>query len=131
LSTSISAFRRLAAVSELAERLLRDGNPLGSELALILTQRLSEPEGPEARAMLELALWAQRYSDEIGGERVASLVLGEIVSLYIDQGKSEAEFVGAMVSGWHSIRRVRVELGIDPPAAAGVDSSSAGGSRIH
>lgn len=128
MTVTVNALRQLELVASLAERLLREGEPLGNELARILSARVvQEPANVEQRAMLELGLWSRRYGNELGAERIGALVLAELVSLWLDQGKTREQFVGAMSQGWRAIEEAREALSLD----SCLDSRDAEPSRTH
>jgi hypothetical protein len=118
----LTAIGRLELVAELTERLLRENNPIGNELARAITAPVDVPPG-DGLAMAELALWAKRHALELGPERLASLVAGELIHLWRDQGKSLEEFSSALAVGWLSVE--------DAVQALGLDSSEVECSRSH
>jgi hypothetical protein len=111
--TALQWRAQLDAVAALAERLLREDNPIGVELANIVTSRQTSAPSVEQCCMLELAVWSRYYSAELGAERLASLVLGELVCLYMDQDGTRDSLSGAVERGWNSVAAARVELGVD------------------
>lgn len=118
------AHRRLGLVAAYAERLLqqaaahdREGDmpyveqrAVGSELAAILETGASGGVRVRDRSMLELAFWSRSYAGELGAEVLTQLLLSELVNLYLDQGKSESEFVAAMQHGFGSVKAAREAL---------------------
>lgn len=117
------AHRRLGLVAAYAERLLQqsslrqreacvpyvDQGQVGSELAAILE---TGAHGIRARdrAMLELGFWSRSYVGELGPAALTEIVLSELVNLYLDQGRSESEFVAAMQRGFRTVKASREAL---------------------
>jgi hypothetical protein len=127
MTTMAVALARLAAVAELAERLLRENNPIGSELVGVLGAPVaSQPGGVQSAAMFELALWAKRYAGELGPETLAALVAGELVHLWRDQGKTLEEFSAALALSWLSVAEA-----VETIDALELDSSGATCDRSH
>ncbi len=60
-------------------------------------------------AAMDLALWSRLWTD--GGclkpSELCELILGELASLYLDQGKTESEFVSSMQFGYRSVKAAR------------------------
>lgn len=107
------ALGRLELIAAIAERLLRDNNPVGTELGMALTAPVALPGDAASLAMAELAIWAKRYAIELGPERLAELVTGELIHLWRDQGKSLEEFSSALACGWLSVEEAVTALGLD------------------
>jgi hypothetical protein len=83
-----------------------DQSRVGSDLRTILE---TGAHGIRAcdRAMLELGFWSRSYVGELGPVKLTEIVLSEMVNLYLDQGKSESEFVAAMQRGFASVKAAR------------------------
>lgn len=83
-----------------------DQNRVGSDLRTILE---TGAHGIRARdrAMLELGFWSRSYVGELGPIVLTEIVLCELANLYLDQGKSESEFVAAMQRGFSSVKAAR------------------------
>lgn len=107
------ALARLELVGAIVERLLREDNPVGGELGAALTAAVALPGDATSMAMAELALWAKRYAAELGPDKLASLVAGELIHLWRDQGKSLEEFSSALACGWLSVEEAVTALGLD------------------
>lgn len=58
-------------------------------------------------AGMDLALWARSWAESVKGEDMATLVTAELASLYLDDGKTEAEFVAAMQFAFRSVKAAR------------------------
>lgn len=58
-------------------------------------------------AGLDLALWARSWAESVDGEDMASLVMAELASLYLDAGKTETEFVAAVQFAFRSVKAAR------------------------
>lgn len=73
------------------------------------------PEGVRSQqldaAAMDLALWSRSWADGcLQPSELCELVLGELASLYLDQGKSESEFVAAVQFAFRSVKAARVAL---------------------
>lgn len=120
------AHQRLGFVAAYAERMLRESSSVGrdpvverervgSDLRAILETGGTDIR-VEQRAMLELAFWSRTYSDALG-DVLADIVLCELANLYLDQGKSQSEFVAALQRGYATVAIARDAVGDAAPPA--------------
>lgn len=61
-------------------------------------------------AAMDLALWSRSWADSLQSAELCELVLGELASLYLDQGKSESQFVAAVQFAFRSVKAARDAL---------------------
>ncbi len=61
-------------------------------------------------AAADLAIWSRSWAESVKPDDLCALVLGELSALYLDQGKSEEEFVDALRFAFRSVKAARVEL---------------------
>ena len=68
-------------------------------------------------AALDLAYWSRSWSPSVGGEALASLIMGELVMLYLDEGRSEADFVASVQFAFRSVKAARdaIAPAVHPP----------------
>lgn len=62
-------------------------------------------------AGLDLAFWSRSWAESVGATDLCHLVSAELVSLYLDAGKTEAEFVAVMRQAFVSVKKARDALG--------------------
>lgn len=58
-------------------------------------------------ACADLALWSRSWAESVPGEELCALVMGELVALYLDAGKSEDDFVAAVQFAFRSVKAAR------------------------
>lgn len=78
----------------------------GAELETLLRLRDQQLDA----AAMDLALWSRSWSDSIKPAELCELVLAELASLYLDQGKTESQFVAAVQFAFRSVKAARDAL---------------------
>lgn len=123
--------QRLAAVAAYAESLLQratqydaegflpyaDLQSIGTEIARLIEVPKLSAAGARDAAMLELAFWSRSWVESVGAAELGEYIVAELVSLYLDQGKTEAEFVASVKRAYLSVKNAReLALGdVHPP----------------
>jgi len=123
--------QRLAAVAAYAESLLQratqcdaegflpyaDLQIIGTEIARLIEVPKLSAAGARDAAMLELAFWSRTWAQSVGASELGEYIVAELVSLYLDQGKTEAEFVSSVQRAYLSVKNARELAGADvhPP----------------
>lgn len=116
----IVELERLRHIAAYAEELLRgrerpgatiDREEVASRLLEILTLESSLSSTPEREAMAELALWSRRSARALTGERLGELLVFELVSVWLDGGRTFDEFVSTLRLAWDGTINARGALG--------------------
>lgn len=117
----VTALQQLARIATYADKLLGQAEPdaevfvsaaaVGSDLVALLSDGGMVAIGGRQVAMLELSFWSLRNAAEVGSESLAAMLMSELVSLYMDQGKSRDSFVGAVNGAWLEVKNTRRALG--------------------
>lgn len=72
------------------------------------------------RAMMELGLWAQRYTASVAGDALVGILLSETSMLHADAGLSRSAHLERCGQVWDVIAATRAEVegagGLEPPA---------------